>query len=43
VPQNAYPVSSEAVRVWAKSHRIEVSPRGRVPAHVVERFRQAGN
>ncbi len=41
--QNSSPISSKAVRVWAKSHRIKVSPRGRVPAAVVERFRQAGN
>jgi len=43
VVRSASPVSSKAVRAWAKSHRIQVSPRGRVPADVVERFRRAGN
>jgi hypothetical protein len=41
--RDASPVSSQAVRAWARAHRIHVSPRGRIPADVVERFRQAGN
>jgi len=41
--QDASPIDSRAVRAWARSQRIEVSPRGRIPADVVERFRQAGN
>jgi uncharacterized membrane protein len=32
-----------AVRAWAKARGIEVSPRGRVKADVVERYRAAGN
>ena len=32
-----------AVRAWAKGQGIEVSPRGRIKADVVERYRAAGN
>jgi Lsr2 len=32
-----------AVRAWAKGRGIEVSPRGRIKADVVERYRAAGN
>jgi hypothetical protein len=32
-----------AVRAWAAGQDIEVSPRGRIKAEVVERFRAAGN
>jgi hypothetical protein len=32
-----------AVRAWAKGQGIVVSPRGRIKADVVERFRAAGN
>ena len=35
--------SPQAVRVWAKAKKIDVSPRGRIPQSVVERFRAAGN
>lgn len=35
------PVDSTAVRVWAKSHGIEVKDRGRVPADLVQKFRAA--
>lgn len=36
-------VDSRAVRAWARANGIELSPRGRVPADVVRRFREAGN
>ena len=36
-------VDNRAVRAWARSNGIELSPRGRIPADVVERFRAAGN
>lgn len=32
-----------AVRAWARARGISVSPRGRIPAAVVEQFRAAGN
>jgi hypothetical protein len=32
-----------AVRAWAAGQGIEVSPRGRIRADVVERYRAAGN
>jgi hypothetical protein len=32
-----------AVRAWAAGNGIEVSPRGRIKASVVERYRAAGN
>jgi hypothetical protein len=35
--------SPQAVRAWAKANKIKVSPRGRIPQSVVERFRAAGN
>jgi hypothetical protein len=35
--------SPQAVRAWAKAKKIDVSPRGRIPQSVVERFRAAGN
>ncbi len=35
--------SPQAVRVWAKTHKIDVSPRGRIAQSVVDRFRAAGN
>jgi hypothetical protein len=35
--------SPQAVRAWAKANRIDVSPRGRIPQSVVDRFRAAGN
>jgi hypothetical protein len=35
--------SPQAVRAWAKANKIDVSPRGRVPQSVVDRFRAAGN
>ena len=36
-------VDASAVRAWAASNKIKVSPRGRVPADVVERYRAAGH
>jgi hypothetical protein len=36
-------VDPAAVRAWAKSRGIEVSPRGRLKADVLEAFRAAGN
>ena len=35
--------SPQAVRAWATANRIDVSPRGRIPQSVVDRFRAAGN
>src|SRR4051812_33717422 len=35
--------SAQAVRAWAKANKIDVSPRGRIPHSVVDRFRAAGN
>ncbi len=37
------PVDPSAVRAWAAANRIRVSPRGRLSADVVARFREAGN
>jgi hypothetical protein len=36
-------VDPAAVRAWARANGIELSPRGRIPASVVESFRRAGN
>jgi len=36
-------VDTKAVRAWAASNGIELSARGRVPRHVVEQYRAAGN
>ena len=35
--------SAQAVRAWAKANKIDVSPRGRIPQSVVDRFRAPGN
>lgn len=39
----SHPIDPAAVRAWAAAHRIKVSPRGRVPASVIEQFRAAGH
>ena len=36
-------VDASAVRAWAASNKVKVSPRGRVSADVVAKFRAAGN
>ena len=36
-------VDPAAVRAWAKSNGVEVSPRGRIKASVLEAYRAAGN
>ena len=36
-------VDTKAVRVWAASNGIELKGRGRIPGHVVEQYRAAGN
>lgn len=36
-------VDPKAVRAWAEANGIEISPRGRIKAEVVEQFRAAGN
>jgi hypothetical protein len=36
-------VDPAAVRAWAASNGITVSPRGRIAGDVIERFRAAGN
>jgi len=41
--QVATDVDTRAVRIWAKSRGIEVSSRGRIPQHIVERYRAEGN
>jgi hypothetical protein len=40
---NTDSIDPAAVRAWAKGQGIDVSPRGRIKADVVERFRAAGN
>ena len=35
-------VDPKAVRAWAEQNGVEVSPRGRIKAEIVERFRTAG-
>ena len=36
-------VDTKAVRAWAASNGIELSPRGRLPKDVVEKFHAAGH
>jgi hypothetical protein len=36
-------VDPKAVRVWAEANGIQVSPRGRLKADIVEQFKAAGN
>ena len=36
-------VDSAAVRAWAASNGIELSARGRLPGHVIDKYRAAGN
>ena len=36
-------VDNKAVRAWAASSGLDVSPRGRIPAHVIDAYREAGN
>ncbi len=36
-------VDPKAVRAWAESQGIEVNSRGRIPAHIVQQFHDAGN
>ena len=36
-------VDNRAVRAWAASNGIELSTRGRIPAHVIDQYRAAGN
>ncbi len=36
-------VDGRAVRAWAKSKGIDVSPRGRISRDVLEQYRAAGN
>lgn len=33
----------KAVRAWARSNDVELPARGRIPAEVIQRFRDAGN
>jgi hypothetical protein len=42
-PQTRAPVDSAAVRAWAASNGIDISPRGRLPKNVVELYRAAGH
>jgi hypothetical protein len=43
VTRSSTDVDSRAVRAWAASNGIELSARGRIPAHVLDRYRAAGN
>lgn len=36
-------VDNQAVRAWAASNGIELSTRGRIPSHIIEQYRAAGN
>jgi hypothetical protein len=36
-------VDTKAVRAWAASNGIELNGRGRIPRHVVDQYRAAGN
>jgi hypothetical protein len=36
-------VDNRAVRAWAEANHIEVSPRGRISADVVQQYRKAGH
>jgi len=35
--------SPQTIRAWASAHGLEVSSRGRIPAHVIEQFEADGN
>ncbi len=41
--RTASDVDPKAARRWADANGIEVSPRGRIPADVIQKFREAGN
>nr|WP_166682621.1 Lsr2 family protein [Streptomyces sp. 846.5] len=41
IPAGADRPNPVEVRTWAAAHGIEVAPRGRVPAEVVEKYRAA--
>ena len=36
-------VDTRAVRAWAASNGIKLSPRGRIPTDVIQQYRNAGN
>jgi Lsr2 len=36
-------VDPKAVRAWASSNGYQVSPRGRIPAEIIQAFKDAGN
>lgn len=36
-------VNATAVRAWAKSNKVQVNERGRIPARVIEQYKAAGN
>jgi hypothetical protein len=36
-------VDTKAVRAWAASNGIELNGRGRIPGHVIDQYRAAGN
>lgn len=36
-------IDNKAVRAWAQSNGIEVNPRGRISADVIEQYRRAGH
>ncbi|MGY1618855.1 Lsr2 family protein [Geodermatophilus sp. SYSU D00691] len=36
-------VDPKAVRAWAKSNKVQLSERGRIPQSVIDQFKAAGN
>jgi hypothetical protein len=41
--RGGYSYDPKAVRAWAAANRVEIPPRGRIPARIVEQYRSAGN
>ena len=39
--RNAAAIDTHKVRTWAREHGIQIKERGRVPAGIVEKYRQA--
>ncbi len=33
----------KAVRAWAQSNNVELPPRGRIPADIIEKYKSSGN
>ena len=41
-PARRADIDPKAVRAWAHEHGIDVSSRGRIPAHIIDQYRSAG-